>query len=86
MIFLIWAYPLGIVVPTISNTLGRQGYGKFGYNQRLGKCDYMDDDGNTSSIISYSLGFGLPFLMMIVSYFQIWRKTNKSISALNSSV
>ena len=64
---------LAMVVPTISGI-----YGNFGYNEYLGKCDYITEDDNTPRTIFYSLGFGLPLILIVVSYFGIWITTIKS--------
>ena len=64
MVFGIWFYALGMVTPTISGI-----YGNFGYNEYLGKCDYITKDDNTPRVVFYSLGFGLPLILIVVSYF-----------------
>ena len=72
----IWVYALGMVAPTISGI-----YGTFGYNKDLGKCDYISihkyDCGRPRQLF-YSLGFGLPLILIVISYFGIWRTTIKS--------
>ena len=72
----IWFYAFLMFFPTITGH-----FGKFGYNTRLEKCDYMDDDIDEDlRRLFYSIEFGLPFALIVVSYFGIWRKTTKSAS------
>ena len=53
-------------------------FGKFGYNERLEKSDYMNDDIDEDlRRLFYSIEFGLPFALIVVSYFGIWRKNIK---------
>jgi hypothetical protein len=73
----IWAYAFVMIIPTM---LGK--YGSFGYAKDLGKCDYILNDGVDPRVLFYSLGFGLPAILIIVSYFGIWRTTTKSSSFL----
>ena len=76
----IWFYAFLMVFPTITGD-----FGKFGYNERLQKCDYMDDEDDIDEDLRrlfYSIEFGLPFILIVVSYFGIWRKTTKLASFL----
>ena len=75
----IWVYAFAMVAPTLSNTYGMSGYGTFGYNEALGKCDY-DDDGFDD--VFYSIGFCLPLILIVLSYFGIRRITLRSSSNL----
>ena len=67
-----------MILPTM---MGR--YGSFGYTKELGKCDYIVKDGVDPKVLFYSLGFGIPAVMIILSYFGTWRTTLKSSSSLN---
>ena len=62
-----------MVAPTISGI-----FGEFGYNEDLGRCVYITKDDNTPRVLFYSLGFGLPLILIVISYFGIWRTTIKS--------
>ena len=73
-------------------SLGLPGYGTFGYNKHRGKCDYMDDnddkddnDDNGPRALFMSLGFGLPFILIVASYFGIWRTSILSGAILKPS-
>ena len=74
----IWLYALLMVIPTISGNLGyNTGLGKFGNHSRLGKCEYIDGDFDVDlddhlRTIFYSFEFGVPFILIVVSYFGIW--------------
>ena len=68
-------------------------YGTFGYNVRLGKCDYLsesearddwseEDDKIHPRVLFLSVGFILPMIMIVVSYFTIWRTSIMSSSFL----
>ena len=80
MVFGIWVYALGMVTPTISGI-----YGNFGYNEYLGKGDYITKENNTPRVVFYSLGYGLPLILIVVSYFGIWRTTIRSYLILKPS-
>ena len=90
MVLTIWLYALVMVTPTLTTTLtipaqGKIGYsGAFGYNPGLGKCDYMDSNG--PRVLFYTIGFGLPLILIVVSYAGIWRTTTHSSSSLQPSV
>ena len=92
MVLTIWLYALAMVTPTLSNSINNpsleddiQGYtGTFGYNTMLGKCDYMDNNG--PRVLFYTLGFGLPLILIVACYSGIWRTTTLSSSTLDTSV
>ncbi len=47
--------------------------GTFGYNCRLGKCDFVaTEDTNAPQVLFYGIGFTLPCLLTTVSYICIW--------------
>ena len=72
----IWFYALLIVfTPIIGN------FGHFGYNDYQRKCGYLEVDENLGKLMD-SIEFGLPFILMVVSYFRIWRKTTKLYSVV----
>ena len=72
----IWLYALLIVfIPILGN------FRHFGYNDRQRKCDYIEVDENLGKLFN-SIQFGLPFILMVVSYFKIWRKSQKSTSSV----
>ena len=79
----IWVYSLTMVSPTLSKTYDMPGYGRFGYNEDLGKCGYDDVQG--PRVLFYSIGFGVPLILIVVSYFGIWTITMKSSSSLKCS-
>ena len=68
-------------------------YGTFGYNVRLGKCDYLsvsearddwseEDEEIHPRVLFLSVGFILPMIMIVVSYFTIGRTSIMSSSFL----
>ena len=70
----IWLYALLMLfMPLIGN------FGHFGYSDRLRKCDYIEDPGVDENLRKcfYSIEFGVPLLLVVVSYFRIWRKTTQ---------
>ena len=74
----IWCYAFLMVFPSITGN-----FGSFGYNERLEKCDYMDDDIDEDlRRLFYSIESGLSIVLIVVSYFGIWRKSTKSASSL----
>jgi hypothetical protein len=74
----IWFYSFLMVIPSIT---GR--FGSFGYNERLEKCDYIDEDIEWYwRILFFSIELGLPFVLIVVSYFGIWRKSTKLASSV----
>ena len=76
MVLGIWVYALMMVIPTITEK-----YGSFGYAADLGKCDYIiSKDDVDPRMLFYTLGFGIPFILIVGSYFAIWRKTTRSFS------
>ena len=74
-----WVYATLLVFPTLFHW-----YGKFGYDPELGKCDYLNV--GKSSIhprqLFLGIGFTVPMVIIVVSYFTIWRTTIKSSSFL----
>ena len=56
-------------------------YGEFGYDERHGKCDYLEitDDFLTSKRISFGIAFIIPLIMILVSYIILWKKSLTSI-------
>ena len=76
MVVGIWLYALFIVfIPIIGNVR------HFGYNVRQKKCDYIEVNENLGKLFN-SIQFGLPFILMVVSYFEILRKSKKSTSSV----
>ena len=74
----IWVYALLMVIPTI---MGK--YGSFGYAADLGKCYVIiSKDGVDPRRLLYTLGFGIPFILIVASYFAIWRMSTRSSSFL----
>ena len=73
----IWVYALLMIIPTM---LGK--YGSFGYSAHLGKCDYIQMDGVDARPLFFSVGFGLPAVIILFSYFLIWNSTTRSSSFL----
>ena len=69
-------------------------YGTFGYNVRLGRCAYLsnseagddwseeDEKIHHPRVLFISVGFILPMIMIVVSYFTIWRTSIMSSSFL----
>ena len=55
-------------------------YGSFGYDAALGKCDYIRKDGVDPRMLFYTFGFGIPFILIVVCYFAIWRMSSRSSS------
>ena len=78
--FGLWTYSFLLVLPTILEL-----HGKFGYDKDLGKCGYlkreMDETPDPRSLY-FSIGFLNPLIIMLVSYYRIWRKTISSSSFL----
>jgi hypothetical protein len=72
----IWLYAILIVFAPIIGHFGR-----FGYNVKQRKCGYLEVDENLGKVMD-SIEFGLPFILMVVSYFRIWRKTRKLTSVV----
>ena len=73
----IWVYALVMVMPTATGS-----YGAFDYVSHLGKCEYIIKNEVNPKYLFWSIGFGLPAIIIIVSYFIIWRTTLKSSSFL----
>ena len=76
----IWLYSVLLVLPTLS-----QWYGQFGYDAKLGKCDYLpplDEDLVHPRQLFLSVAFIVPLLLIGLSYLTIWRTTLKSNSFL----
>jgi len=89
-IILIWIYGFALVSPT---TFGL--YGTFGWDPTLGKCDFClhSSDGKCDLIeasetmihprkIFLTIAFIVPLIMIVMSYFTIWRTAIKSSSSL----
>ena len=79
MVLAIWVYAFILVLPTIL-----KGYGEFGYDHILGKCDYINPDSYHvhPRQLFLGIGFSVPMVVILVSYFTIWRTTRKSSSFL----
>ena len=73
----IWIYALVMVIPTATGN-----YGAFGYVFLMRKCDYIEKNGVNPKYLFFTIGFVLPAIIIIVSYFIIWRTTLKSSSFL----
>ena len=74
----IWVYAFMMVLPTICGF-----HGEFGYNEDLGKCDYIETETDDDPrLFFYSIGFGLPLILIVVSYYSIWRNATKLSSFL----
>ena len=79
MVICIWVYGIILVLPTWVGW-----YGRFGYDSRLGKCDFQDT-GDTlihPHKLFLGVGFIIPFILIMVSYFTIWRTSIRSSSFL----
>ena len=76
-IFAIWIYALVMVVPTMSGK-----YGSFGYNPESGKCDYKADRNGDPRIFLYSVGFAIPFLLIVIGNLGIWKVATKPSRSL----
>ena len=77
IVVMIWVYALMMIIPTM---LGQ--HGTFGFNEEMVKCGYVNKDGVDPKIVFYSIGFGLPAILIVASYFGIWMSTTKSSSFL----
>ena len=76
----VWVYSFLLVLPTILEV-----HGKFGYDAELGKCGYLKKDVNETPdprSLYFSVGFLNPLIIMIISYYKIWRKSMSSSSFL----
>ena len=70
----IWTYACAMIIPTILMK-----YGSFGYSKELGKCDYIEWDGIDAKPLFWSIGFGLPALLIVFSnIILIWQSIKKS--------
>ena len=67
-----WIYALFMILPP---TL--KWYGKFGYDERHGKCDYLEitDSFLTTKCVSFGIAFIVPLIMILASYFILWKKS-----------
>ena len=78
MVLVLWIYSFLLVLPTILEL-----HGKFGYDHIHGKCGYlkreMDEKPDPRSLY-FCIGFFNPLIIMLVSYYSIWRKTINSSS------
>ena len=77
MVVGIWVYALILVFPTM---VGK--YGSFGFDEEEAKCDCIAKDGVDPRWILLSVGGGLPLILIIFSYYGIWRTVTKSSSGL----
>ena len=78
----IWLYSVLLVLPTLS-----QWYGQFGYDAKLGKCDYLpplDEDLVHPRQLFLSVAFIVPLLLIGLSYLTIWRTTLRDGSIVAS--
>ena len=73
MVVGIWVYSFLMVLPTMMDK-----YGHFGYADDLGKCDYITKDDVDPKLLFITVGFGFPLILIVVSYFVIWRTSTKS--------
>ena len=64
----IWIFAAVITLPTTFDL-----YGSFGYDETVGKCDYLVD-GPSVVMVYYSVTFGSPALLILFSYSLIWIK------------
>ena len=70
----IWVYALAMVIPTITGK-----YGTFDYSPESGKCDYLAEGDNVDPVyFLYSIGFGLPFVLILYSNIGMWKLTTDS--------
>ena len=78
MVLGVWIYSFLLVLPAVLEI-----HGKFGYDQILGKCGYlksaMGEKPDPRSLY-LCIGFFNPLIIMLVSYYCIWRKTINSSS------
>ena len=78
MVLGLWVYSFLLVLPTVLEL-----HGKFGYDQILGKCGYLKrktDEKPDPRSLYFCIGFFNPLIIMLVSYYSIWRKTINSSS------
>ena len=78
MVLGLWVYSFILVLPTVLEL-----HGKFGYDQILGKCGYLKrelDEKPDPRSLYFCIGFFNPLIIMLVSYYRIWRKTINSSS------
>ena len=55
-------------------------YGEFGYDERHGKCDYLEiTDDFLTTTTTFGIAFIIPMIMILVSYFILWKKSLTSI-------
>ena len=72
-VFGIWVYAFVMVIPTVAGK-----YGTFQYSPESGKCDYLANDYGDPRVFLFSVGFGLPFILIVVGNHGIWKLTTKS--------
>ena len=78
MVLGLWVYSFILVLPTVLEL-----HGQFGYDQILGKCGYLKrelDEKPDPRSLYFCIGFFNPLMIMLGSYYSIWRKTINSSS------
>ena len=78
MVAVIWLYAFAMIAPTMMGM-----YGTFGFDHKLGKCDFIPKDGRNPKVFFWSLGFGLPFFLIALSYAAICKMTKASAFLTN---
>ena len=74
IVFGIWIYGALLILPSLLDV-----YGSYGYNPRIGKCDFLSVKSQVKPhIVFYVIGFSLPCASILISYFIIWKTTWKS--------
>ena len=73
----IWIYAFVLLIPTISGK-----YGSFGYNPETGKCDYKVNGDLDPRVFLYSVGFAIPFFLVVIGNFGIWKVATKPSRSL----
>ena len=75
LVFGIWVYAIVLVLPTIFKV-----YGKFGYDRKRGKCDYLEDKENVigAKLCFLGIAFIVPMILIAVSYYVLWRTAKAS--------
>ncbi|XP_023331522.1 protein trapped in endoderm-1 isoform X2 [Eurytemora carolleeae] len=75
----IWVYAALLVSPSFFNI-----YGQFGYNRKMGKCDFLELNENDPHVLFYTVGFLVPLCILLVSYAIIWRMSRESSKFLKT--
>ncbi|TRY76927.1 hypothetical protein TCAL_13052 [Tigriopus californicus] len=82
IVLAIWVYA-AILVSIVLTEI----YGKFGYNCMIGKCDFLRVQPNRMDphLVFYSIAFGIPCFVILISYSVIWCYAKNSAKYLRQS-